>query len=432
MDPDGIGGVDPDDGLPRARGDGPSPRVVPGGQAPASPRSRGWTRLHPLRVRPHGGFPALAGMDPDGPWLCSRSWEASPRSRGWTSTSPGSGRRGPGFPALAGMDPAVRACGGSTPGLPRARGDGPVAMSTPLPFVPASPRSRGWTRDRRAPSPSSGGFPALAGMDLSPPRRPFAPTRLPRARGDGPETARATFLAYAASPRSRGWTLRPGGAGSARRGFPALAGMDLALLTPPTCFAGLPRARGDGPSTVRFTAITVRASPRSRGWTRHHRLDGLDRHGFPALAGMDPIRSQDLSGGRGLPRARGDGPRDPHYRVTFRRASPRSRGWTPEVLPRPDDSDGFPALAGMDLKRGGDAVAQVGLPRARGDGPCSLARRGSSMSASPRSRGWTRQHGAGGRRRGGFPALAGMDLARAAPPASPGGLPRARGDGPEP
>ena len=71
-----------------------------------------------------------------------------------------------------------------------------------------------------------------------------------------------------------------------------------------------------------------------------------------------------------------------------------------------------------------------GLPRARGDGPDRPAGPTPDTSASPRSRGWTRTASTVRGRGGGFPALAGMDP----PPACRSGrgtwLPRARGDGP--
>ena len=174
--------------------------------------------------------------------------------------------------------------------------------------------------------------------------------------------------------------------------------------------AGLPRARGDGPRDPHYRVTFRRASPRSRGWTRRAGLRVYLCGGFPALAGMDPSSWRRPAKATGLPRARGDGPAErpgPHRAPG---ASPRSRGWTRRSRPTRPPGRGFPALAGMDPWW------------------CSAAR--STPGASPRSRGWT--HGGSHARPagGGFPALAGMDPHRAQPGRTHRWLPRARGDGP--
>ena len=99
-------------------------------------------------------------------------------------------------------------------------------MSAPLPFVPASPRSRGWTVGHLGAVPLADGFPALAGMDLCSPDLSAILLRLPRARGDGPTSSSSTPSVTAASPRSRGWTHPVGRLERRHHGFPALAGMD--------------------------------------------------------------------------------------------------------------------------------------------------------------------------------------------------------------
>ena len=184
-----------------------------------------------------------------------------------------------------------------------------------------------------------------------------------------------------------------------REGFPAHAGMDPAGLT----------------------ANRLPASPRTRGWT--------------------PIRGVVTRSDDRLPRARGDGPSDP---VAGRRrgdgpdpamASPRTRGWTHEGAAG-DAAVSIPAHAGMDLglprargdgpdRRPVTGVRFARLPRARGDGPALTTRRPSprsprtgpiTVAASPRTRGWTRGGAVG------FPAGPGTPLTSR--------LPRARGDGP--
>ena len=416
-------------GLPRARGDGPGPTGWSAWRRRASPRSRGWTPVPSLRVGSGDGFPALAGMDRrpagrcrrcrrlprargDGPVTTRGSIDmvkASPRSRGWTRPQIRPGRPVRGFPALAGMDQK----GGRRPperrGLPRARGDGPVIVPPSSRPGMASPRSRGWTR-RVAPSARAApGFPALAGMDHTYSSPPAARSGLPRARGDGPVTRSAGAGGVKASPRSRGWTLSGRLLLHAYAGFPALAGMDRGGADGPDAAPGLPRARGDGPQQHGIVLRHEGASPRSRGWTRASPGEGTMREGFPALAGMDPPPPRWRPSKAGLPRARGDGPGTASARAAGASASPRSRGWTSPRTTNTKVWEGFPALAGMDPSGGGDSAGRTGLPRARGDGPGKLAKSGEGGRASPRSRGWTRRAPGQRRRRGGFPALAGMD-----------------------
>ena len=277
--------------------------------------------------------------------------------------------------------------------LPRARGDGPCQGTSMLIVRPASPRSRGWTRSGPASRCARRGFPALAGMDPHASWGGGSRPRLPRARGDGPALPAVIPGIGWASPRSRGWTRGAGGGALPRLGFPALAGMDPGSGRGGLLMTRLPRARGDGPASGSDAPEREVASPRSRGWT-HASLRAADAApGFPALAGMDPSAPRTRRCWSRLPRARGDGPSTRRPVIELPAASPRSRGWTRHALDR-------------------SAAAAV------------------AWTASPRSRGWTRLARAGGRMALGFPALAGMDPCTTAPAGSHPGLPRARGDGP--
>ena len=192
----------------------------------------------------------------------------------------------------------------------------------------------------------------------------------------------------------------------------------------------IPRARGDGPARTAAVAHRSRDSPRSRGWTRSPKVAAAVGWGFPALAGMDPALDAAGRRGVGIPRARGDGPVTVLPNPRRRTDSPRSRGWTvgkPQYRRAPM---GFPALAGMDPRRARRCSRPGGIPRARGDGPGNVPRAASRPSDSPRSRGWTPEQIARVERPGGFPALAGMDRAPGAGSRPVRGIPRARGDGP--
>ena len=389
MDPGATGEALQGLRLPRARGDGPCPVMMKKNPTMASPRSRGWTPARRTPGKERCGFPALAGMDHEF-WRLQRAGD----------------------------------------GLPRARGDGPVERFVSGWMAAASPRSRGWT-PKAPPYPHRRlGFPALAGMDLVPNPASDAPIGLPRARGDGPLTASGPALGLEASPRSRGWTRihrrrRTGG-----RGFPALAGMDPRGEAPDGLLSGLPRARGDGPARGAAVHVAGMASPRSRGWTARPRGAAGASGGFPALAGMDPARQAERRAKRRLPRARGDGPRSLRDARRRGRASPRSRGWTPYYGIVRRLPCGFPALAGMDPRTLGCGLAAPRLPRARGDGPPAMRTSSPSAEASPRSRGWTWRAAGRGLTGTGFPALAGMDPNLAALRRFGARLPRARGDGP--
>ena len=240
----------------------------------------------------------------------------------------------------------------------------------------ASPHTRGWTLPAAVAGEQPEGFPAHAGMDPTIPSRPRAPTGLPRTRGDGPAPLFCWPCRGWASPHTRGWTrcdepaYRPG------VGFPAHAGMDPEKARRRHARLGLPRTRGDGPSTSCSGTRGQRASPHTRGWTADWRPQRGDRYGFPAHAGMDPDEMLDSIMEHGLPRTRGDGPRAPHADAPRRAASPHTRGWTLVWPSSTVLNAGFPAHAGMDPARTAGATPCVRLPRTRGDGPSPPSRSG--------------------------------------------------------
>ena len=172
-------------GLPRTRGDGPQIGLFDSRVGMASPHTRGWTRLLRQRGAGTGGFPAHAGMDP---------------------------RR---------LYPSTR-----SPGLPRTRGDGPVILWMTVTPEQASPHTRGWTRLSGEQGAEAGGFPAHAGMDPHRVRYSVAAMRLPRTRGDGPALRRTSADTSTASPHTRGWTRLDPRPHVVENGFPAHAGMD--------------------------------------------------------------------------------------------------------------------------------------------------------------------------------------------------------------
>ena len=317
------------DGLPRTRGDGPWTFIFIIYSSSASPHTRGWTRVRVRIVDTDDGFPAHAGMDPpprridstssglprtrgDGPsppQIKHFRMEASPHTRGWTRRLSAVGRvvrasphtrgwtlerhlkhgRPLGFPAHAGMDPRQQCRGSPEPWLPRTRGDGPDGDAFMTVADTASPHTRGWTHFGQVAALVFTGFPAHAGMDPRQTSRPRPRARLPRTRGDGPEGAIRGPASHQASPHTRGWTQASKASTRSRSGFPAHAGMDPSQLRPGHRNHGLPRTRGDGPESTTRSACDSRASPHTRGWTLPTLLPSRPTAGFPAHAGMDPV-----------------------------------------------------------------------------------------------------------------------------------------------
>ena len=315
-------------GIPRTRGDGPCASLPVSVTSADSPHPRGWTRRRSDPTTCRLGFPAPAGMDPsrrsgrgrscriprtrgDGPDFDAMAafWEEdSPHPRGWTHARLLSARRGGGFPAPAGMDPSLPSRRGTRRRIPRTRGDGPFSSFSPWHPSTDSPHPRGWTVDGPRAAAHAVGFPAPAGMDLGQGERRAMPERIPRTRGDGPDTGNGTFVMEWDSPHPRGWTLIGSSVKLVAGGFPAPAGMDPRSPGPGLDRDRIPRTRGDGPGCPVVVDEASMDSPHPRGWTRPRLPRAFGGHGFPAPAGMDPGRGAGASSPGRIPRTRGDGP----------------------------------------------------------------------------------------------------------------------------
>ena len=196
--------------------------------------------------------------------------------------------------------------------------------------------------------------------------------RLPRTRGDGPLPGGGGGTADGASPHTRGWTPIPVVELVSLMGFPAHAGMD--PCPSPSCSVDsrLPRTHGDGPWTLQAIVGRSAASPHTRGWTRLSLGDCLLAHGFPAHAGMDPSPRGWKRPPQWLPRTRGDGPQSYLLKGMQTTASPHTRGWTRDRYRPAACRMGFPAHAGMDPSATLASAPFRGLPRTRGDGPDTI------------------------------------------------------------
>ncbi len=408
--------------LPRSRGDGPASRSA-GAACAAPPLARGWTPARTRSLRAVGS-PARAGMDPvdgartsplrlprsrgDGPvdGVAGQSVRRLPRSRGDgpLEQRPLSSRSARGSPARAGMDPPMR---------------------RPRPAT-APPLARGWTLDAGA-DPSSRAPPLARGWTLERLIRTRWTKRLPRSRGDGPLAAYASSEPGGsparagmdprrrapawrqAPPLARGWTLTHGEAATSR-GLPRSRGDGPSTVAVAASIRGLPRSRGDGPLADSVVRPDIRL-PRSRGDGPRSAPADPDAQGSPARAGMDPRRRGMCWTSAAPPLARGwtlDGPPG----SAERRGSPARAGMDPSSGRVAGKDLGSPARAGMDPWLGTAGELGRGSPARAGMDPCRRWATAALDWAPPLARGWTPAIAAMPACMRGSPARAGMDPRR--------------------
>ncbi|KXS38167.1 MAG: hypothetical protein AWU55_1645 [Halomonadaceae bacterium T82-2] len=356
---------------------------------------------------------------------------ASPHPRGSTVQRAAAQDDHRGFPAPAGIDPRTDACCRRPGRLPRTRGDRPPLLIWPPSMKAASPHPRGSTRVDRVVLGVGPGFPAPAGIDPREPRRSPVRGGLPRTRGDRPSSGSGSGMRIRASPHPRGSTPSSRWSRLGVRGFPAPAGIDPLEISRSAMPSGLPRTRGDRPPEPEAAAILAEASPHPRGSTLRRVAVLAADWGFPAPAGIDPRPPPSTPNSCRLPRTRGDRPRLVEIDQMDVMASPHPRGSTQAATRDARDRLGFPAPAGIDPPSRPGGFRRRGLPRTRGDRPTAhLARQDHGM-ASPHPRGSTPALRCSVCWRLGFPAPAGIDPARSRPGRGPRRLPRTRGDRPD-
>ncbi len=196
------------------------------------------------------------------------------------------------------------------------------------------------------------------------------------------------------------------------------------------CYLGLPRARGDRPSSSVNVWAGLQAAPRTRGSTLGKTAEQHEVNGCPAHAGIDPSRTRPAQIARRLPRARGDRPSKSRRRNCRHRAAPRTRGSTFYPIFKALGLQGCPAHAGIDPKKEHRHVTALRLPRARGDRPVLVLTSANRCRAAPRTRGSTILDSLFTLSRKGCPAHAGIDPTDGKAAARTTRLPRARGDRP--
>ncbi len=296
--------------------------------------------------------------------------------------------------------------------------------------VMATPHARGSTLVNLLCRKSAYGYPACAGIDLATRHLRRDGDGLPRMRGDRPSSLIVTDPSGTATPHARGSTHHAGAGQSQPPGYPACAGIDPAGKRPALYCRWLPRMRGDRPVLQALIPDVVWATPHARGSTLAF-LASLRRHrGYPACAGIDPFHSLTPSVLVWLPRMRGDRPSLYHCSIWGSLATPHARGSTACPHAGNRASRGYPACAGIDPRSCAISPLTFWLPRMRGDRPKPPRGHPLAVEATPHARGSTPDPSRSSAWPLGYPACAGIDLIYSRSVAYSSGLPRMRGDRP--
>ena len=127
------------------------------------------------------------------------------------------------------------------------RGDRPTGEILFPVATAATPHARGSTFYMVTIKADSSGYPACAGIDLTPGMYTMTDPRLPRMRGDRPWWEIVSPTHTTATPHARGSTQFCSAYKKGQEGYPACAGIDLAAGLLQGGPARLPRMRGDRP-----------------------------------------------------------------------------------------------------------------------------------------------------------------------------------------
>ena len=152
------------------------------------------------------GLPRACGDRPPRVMRATVGMAAPPRKRGSPRPTYAWPSRPSGSPAHAGIDRFAAAIASALPRLPRACGDRPAQPVSGRRYTRAPPRMRGSTRRTSATRGCGGGSPAHAGIDPQACSTRRTTPWLPRACGDRPMAGSLLAIAGGAPPRMRGST----------------------------------------------------------------------------------------------------------------------------------------------------------------------------------------------------------------------------------
>ena len=188
------------------------------------------------------------------------------------------------------------------------RGDRPAHVISFPPLRWFTPHARGSTVSRAVKNGPVAVYPACAGIVRARKDDGFFGVRLPRMRGDRPDYYAYCEDCYEFTPHARGSTPLILGIVFLPPVYPACAGIDLWWSTLYSGTQGLPRMRGDRPSSGRRVGGLRQFTPHARGSTLRTLADYQEALVYPACAGIDPQSPPPHGGLRSLPRMRGDRP----------------------------------------------------------------------------------------------------------------------------
>ncbi len=436
--------------LPRPRGDRPSRDQSVWNDWLSPPPTRGSTG-----VAREGGddgevSPAHAGIDPrrtyprPGPACLPRPrgdrpgthtvspgrLESPPPTRGSTEHGADRGADALVSPAHAGIDPRIRSSRAFPVRLPRPRGDRPESATKPAKIVASPPPTRGSTEPhlrRRRRLPVS---PAHAGIDRAQHVPAGIASSLPRPRGDRPLEQLRSHLLSGSPPPTRGSTIEQPVEQDRGLVSPAHAGIDRSTRSAQTAARRLPRPRGDRPIGATHPPPPTQSPPPTRGSTVAFSRPCADRDVSPAHAGIDrPMSSRPRRPMR-LPRPRGDRPKPDSESAGSSASPPPTRGSTADDRPGRTAPRVSPAHAGIDRWAGSARSSRRCLPRPRGDRPPGDDPGVVRLVSPPPTRGSTAKRQGAPIKSCVSPAHAGIDPGRGGPQSRPPSLPRPRGDRP--
>ena len=127
--------------------------------------------------------------------------------------------------------------------------------------------------------------------------------------------------------------------------------------------------RGDRPRLLPTTCRQKAFTPHARGSTYSYRFTRLSKSVYPACAGIDLTRNENIRAQRRLPRMRGDRPHTPTFVTTEHQFTPHARGSTGLGSSRTRVLQVYPACAGIDPNSHFILFSSFCLPRMRGDRP---------------------------------------------------------------
>ncbi len=209
------------------------------------------------------------------------------------------------------------------------RGDRPHKVQYRAKQKRFTPHARGSTAIEAVEARGYTVYPACAGIDRR--KRPSSSSRssLPRMRGDRPPVRDMIHVFRMFTPHARGSTRTGRHLPGAAIVYPACAGIDRTSARCVCSMGGLPRMRGDRPRNEKRTRRRTLFTPHARGSTCKPCYNGIKQQVYPACAGIDRIPHRRRRLNTGLPRMRGDRPGSRTLRKKTSTFTPHARGSTP-------------------------------------------------------------------------------------------------------